>query len=70
MSNPFEDDDHDYLVLRNDDGQYSLWPEFAALPQGWRIVLGPDSRAACLAHIDRTWLDLRPKSLVELTAGG
>ena len=69
MSNPFEDDDHDYLVLRNDDGQYSLWPESAGLPLGWRIVLGPAGRAACLAHIDRDWLDMRPKSLVELTAG-
>ncbi|TWP45713.1 MbtH family protein [Lentzea tibetensis] len=69
MSNPFEDQDGTYLVLINDEEQYSLWPEFAGVPGGWRVVMGPDSRAACLAHIEQNWLDLRPKSLIDATAG-
>lgn len=28
MANPFEDADDTYLVLMNDEGQYSLWPAF------------------------------------------
>ena len=69
VSHPFEDPGHDYLVLINGEGQYSLWPEFADLPQGWRIVLGPESRSACTAHIDRNWLDMRPASLAAAATG-
>ena len=28
-TNPFDDEDGSFLVVRNDEGQYSLWPEFA-----------------------------------------
>ena len=28
MSNPFEDPEGTYLVLVNDENQYSLWPDF------------------------------------------
>jgi MbtH protein len=69
VSNPFEDEDGTYVVLRNAEEQFSLWPGFAAVPGGWRVVLGPDSRAACLAHIDQNWRDLRPRSLSAATAG-
>jgi MbtH protein len=63
MSNPFENPDASYLVLVNDEGQYSLWPQFAAVPAGWETAFGPDGRRACLDHIDRTWTDMRPKTL-------
>jgi MbtH protein len=69
VSNPFEDEDGRYLVLRNAEHQYSLWPEFAGVPGGWQVVMGPDSRTACLAHIEQSWLDMRPKSLIALTTG-
>ncbi|MCU7825050.1 MbtH family protein [Kitasatospora sp. DSM 101779] len=64
MANPFDDEHGAYLVLRNEEEQYSLWPEFVDVPTGWRIVLGPDNRSACLAHIESAWTDLRPKSLL------
>ncbi|MCX3062162.1 MbtH family protein [Streptomyces beihaiensis] len=64
MANPFDSEDGSYLVLRNDEEQFSLWPAFADVPSGWRAVLGPDSRAACLRHIESRWTDLRPKSLL------
>jgi MbtH protein len=64
VSNPFERDDIGYLVLVNGENQHSLWPETIDVPAGWRVVLGPDTRDACLAHIDREWTDIRPASLL------
>ena len=34
MSNPFDNQDGIFLVLVNDENQHSLWPDFAAVPQG------------------------------------
>ena len=30
--NPFDDESGEFFVLRNDEGQHSLWPSFAAVP--------------------------------------
>ena len=57
-------DDAEFQVLVNDEGQYSLWPTFAEVPQGWRVVFGEGTREACLAHIEANWTDMRPLSLV------
>jgi uncharacterized protein YbdZ (MbtH family) len=64
VSNPFEDADARYLVLVNDEGQYSLWPAGIAVPAGWSTARGADSRANCLGYIEARWTDMRPKSLV------
>ncbi|WP_367127669.1 MbtH family protein [Saccharothrix sp. HUAS TT1] len=64
MTNPFENDDLSYLVLVNAEGQHSLWPAFAEVPAGWTTALGPESRQECLSHVERTWTDMRPTSLV------
>ncbi|CCK30253.1 MULTISPECIES: MbtH family protein [Streptomyces] len=64
MSNPFEDNDARYLVLRNDEGQHSLWPAFAAVPDGWTTVHGEAGRQECLDYVEEHWTDLRPASLV------
>ncbi|MCA9909051.1 MAG: MbtH family protein [Anaerolineae bacterium] len=61
QQNPFDDDRWSFLVLVNDHDQYSLWPVFATTPAGWRVVLGPDSRAACLDYLDKHWTDIRPR---------
>ena len=63
MSNPFENEDGTYLVLDNDEGQHSLWPDFADVPQGWSAAHGPDTRAACLDYVEKNWTDMRPRSL-------
>ncbi|MET9258945.1 MbtH family protein [Amycolatopsis sp. NPDC004079] len=65
MSNPFENDDADYRVLVNDEGQHSLWPVFADVPAGWTAVFGPSPRPECLDYVDRNWTDMRPRSLAE-----
>ena len=62
-TNPFDADDGSFFVLVNDEDQHSLWPEFADIPAGWRVVYGAAARAACLEHIEQHWTDIRPKSL-------
>jgi len=69
MTNPFDDNSGVFLVLVNDEDQHSLWPNFAAIPSGWRSVLGPASREECINYIENNWVDMRPRSLVEATEG-
>lgn len=68
MSNPFENAEGVYLVLINDEGQHSLWPEFAAVPAGWTAVHGPGTRDSALAYVEENWTDMRPTSLARAMA--
>lgn len=63
-TNPFEDEDANYFVLINEEGQHSLWPVFADVPDGWEIIFGEDKRQACLDFIEQNWTDMRPNSLI------
>lgn len=63
-SNPFDEEDGVYRVLRNGEGQYSLWPAAIAVPGGWEVVHADDTRQACLGYIAENWRDMRPTSLV------
>jgi MbtH protein len=65
MSNPFDQADSDFLVLINDEEQYSLWPAVVEVPAGWHTALGPATRDECLSHIEAHWTDMRPRSLRE-----
>jgi uncharacterized protein YbdZ (MbtH family) len=65
---PFDDDDGSFFVLVNDEEQHSLWPTFADVPAGWRVVYGEADRAACLDYVEQNWADIRPKSLRERLA--
>ena len=62
--NPFEDPDARYYALVNDEGQYSLWPVFAAVPGGWTVEFGEGGRQECLDFIETNWTDMRPNSLI------
>jgi MbtH protein len=42
--NPFDDDAGSFFVLVNDEEQHSLWPAFADVPAGWRVVYGEAAR--------------------------
>jgi len=64
-TNPFDDADGTFFALVNDEGQYSLWPTFVDVPAGWTVATGPDTRQACLDHIEQNWTDMRPASLIE-----
>lgn len=62
--NPFDDPDGTFFVLVNDEGQHSLWPAFADVPEGWSVVHSEASRETCLAYVSEHWTDQRPKSLI------
>lgn len=64
-TNPFDDETGSFRVLVNDEGQYSLWPEFLTIPSGWQSVYGPENRKLCLDYVNENWTDMRPKSLVQ-----
>ncbi|WP_045767480.1 MbtH family protein [Xanthomonas albilineans] len=55
-----------YLVLINDELQYSLWPSDLEVPPGWRKEGYAGGKDECMAYIDETWTDMRPLSLREL----
>jgi MbtH protein len=55
MSSPFDDQESLYVALMNTNGQYSIWPVFLDVPDGWNVVAGPMSRADTLAWIDVEW---------------
>lgn len=63
-TNPFENEDARYSVVINNEGQYSLWPTFAAVPAGWDVVFGEHGRQECLSFVEKNWTDMRPKSLI------
>ncbi|KIZ14877.1 MbtH family protein [Streptomyces natalensis] len=67
-TNPFDNEDGTFFVLVNDEDQHSLWPAFAEVPAGWRVVLGPESRQQCLDHIEENWTDMRPAGLRQAMA--
>ncbi|WP_327091143.1 MbtH family NRPS accessory protein [Nonomuraea sp. NBC_01738] len=50
-----------WLVVLNDEEQYSLWSAASPLPAGWRPTGFEGDRQACLDHIDQVWTDMRPK---------
>ncbi len=58
-TNPF-DGDGEFHALVNDEGRHSLWPGFAAVPDGWTIVHGPCERQTALDWITEHWTDLTP----------
>lgn len=52
-----------FTVVMNHEGQQSIWPSGRVLPAGWTETGVRGDREECLAHIERTWTDLRPLSL-------
>ncbi|MEV2253385.1 MbtH family protein [Streptomyces sp. NPDC050147] len=69
QTNPFENTDTSYLVLVNDEGQRSLWPATIDVPAGWTVEFGPEARQHAVDHIEVTWQDMRPRSLVRAVEG-
>jgi len=53
----------EYVVVINDEEQYSLWLVDRALPPGWQGVGKQGPKAECLSHIEEIWTDMRPLSL-------
>jgi MbtH protein len=52
-----------YVVVRNDEDQYALWPANAPVPAGWHDVGVSGSEQECVAHVEQVWTDMRPASV-------
>jgi MbtH protein len=59
----WDSDDNTFLVVRNHEGQFSIWPEYEELPKGWRAAGAKGRKQECLDYIQKTWTDMRPLSL-------
>jgi MbtH protein len=64
-----DDPDTTFRVVMNDEEQYSIWPSYRPVPDGWRDTGFAGKRAECLAYIDEIWTDMRPLSLRKFFAG-
>jgi MbtH protein len=58
-----------FIIVVNEEEQYSVWPAERALPLGWSPVGAAASKEECLAEIERRWTDLRPRSLRDAMNG-
>jgi MbtH protein len=58
-----------YKVVRNDEQQFSIWPQGRENALGWVDVEVVGSKDECLAYIKDNWTDMRPLSLRKRMAG-
>lgn len=54
-----------FFVVKNHEDQYSIWPEYKEVPDGWETVGDANLKANCLDYIRQHWTDMRPKGLRE-----
>lgn len=59
----FDREDAVFHVVVNAEDQYSIWPTFKDVPEGWTTVGVTGPKAECLAYIEEVWTDMRPLSL-------
>lgn len=52
-----------YFVVKNQEDQYSIWPYYKRIPDGWEPIGEPKEKEACLNYIEEVWTDMRPLSL-------
>jgi len=57
------EDNRPYVVVVNDEEQYSIWPEGRDIPAGWKAAGKSGSKQECLEYIESVWTDMRPLSL-------
>jgi MbtH protein len=62
---PLEDteDTTIYNVVIDEEERYSIYPDYRAIPPGWKAVGKSGLKSECLAYIKEVWTDMRPLSL-------
>lgn len=58
-----DDERFEFMVLVNHEEQYSLWPTFKDIPNGWRQVGPVGKKEECLAWVEEVWTDITPLSV-------
>ena len=58
-----DDERIEYQILVDHEEQYSLWPGFKDIPNGWQQVGPVGNKEACLAWIEEVWTDITPLSV-------
>lgn len=61
----YEEDTRQYVVLKNEEGEYSLWLSHKQVPAGWSVVGKSGSKEDCSRYVDEVWTDMRPRTLIE-----
>lgn len=59
-----------FVVVINDEEQFSIWPDDQEPPGGWHRAGFAGTRDSCLAHIESTWTDITPRSARIQPSGG
>jgi MbtH protein len=58
-----ENDAAIYTVIVNHEEQYSIWPNWKAIPAGWHVAGETGPKLECLAYVNEVWTNMRPLSL-------
>lgn len=58
-----EEDNRVYIVVVNQEEQYSIWLSDKELPLGWTKTGFKGTKTECLNNIEEVWKDMRPLSL-------
>jgi MbtH protein len=69
MQREATEDKTTYVVVVNDEDQYSIWPEGKAIPKGWQAAGRSGPKADCLAWVKENWTDMTPLSLRQRSGG-
>lgn len=59
-TNPFDNLQGRFYLLKNHLGQLSLWPEACTLPGGWAVVAPPQPHGDCVVWLEQHSDGLHP----------
>ncbi|WP_349617080.1 MbtH family protein [Azotobacter salinestris] len=64
----YDQADIQFHVVVNAEQQYSIWPEYKAMPAGWQEIGISGDRQSCLAYVSGIWTDMPRRSLRDAMA--
>ncbi|WP_423392055.1 MbtH family protein [Burkholderia sp. LMG 21824] len=63
-----EQQDRKYIVVQNDEEQYSIWFAEREIPLGWRKIDMEGTKDQCLSYIESVWKNILPRSVRDQAA--
>lgn len=70
MTNLFDNEEGVFHVLRNDVGEFSLWPSHLTVPVGWDVALDTVPSKEAEEWVRENWTSLTPAHRVGLQVMG